>query len=102
MNLIRPRRTFESVVQELIAGLEEGTIVLNKGADGRKSKQRAIDVDFSTGLFGIKVMATPSAEGKARRFGFVNECLLEMIGGRKKLTIDTGPFRGVHAARQSL
>lgn len=42
MNLIKPRRTFESVVRELIAGLEEGTIVLNKEADGSKSKESEI------------------------------------------------------------
>ena len=86
---------------ELIAGLEEGTIVLNKGADGPKSRQQAIALHLSAGPVGIKVMATPFAEGKARRFGFSNDCVLETIGGRKSLTIDTGPFRAVRAARQS-
>lgn len=100
MNLIKPRRTFESVVRELVAGLEEGTIVLNKEVDAPRLKQQAIEVDLSAGPVGIKVMATPSAEGKARRFGFVNECVLEPIGGRKNLMIDTGPFRAVRAARK--
>lgn len=39
MNLFKPKRTFESVVQELIAGLEKGTIVLSKDTDGSKPKQ---------------------------------------------------------------
>jgi hypothetical protein len=30
MNLFKPKRTFESVVGELIAGLEDGSIVLGK------------------------------------------------------------------------
>jgi hypothetical protein len=101
MNLFKPRRTFESVVRELIAGLEEGTIVLNKEDRPPKSKQKAIEVDLSTGPFGIKVMAPPSAEGKARQFGFSNESELRTIGRRKSLVIDTGPFQAVRAARKS-
>jgi hypothetical protein len=30
MNLFKPKRTLESVVRELIAGLEDGSIVLGK------------------------------------------------------------------------
>jgi hypothetical protein len=30
MNPFKPRRTFESVVRELVAGLEDGSIVLSK------------------------------------------------------------------------
>lgn len=101
MNLIKPKRTFESVVRELIAGLEEGTIVLNREADAPGSKKHAIEMELSAGPIGIKVIATPSTEGKARRFGFVNECVLETVGRRKKLTIETGPFRAVRAAPQS-
>ena len=101
MNLFKPKRTFESVVRELVAGLDEGTIVLNKEADAPKPKQQAIEAALSAGAVGIKVMATPSAEGKVRRFGLSKECVLEPIGERKSLLIDTGPFRAVRTTRKS-
>jgi hypothetical protein len=40
MNPFKPKRTFESVVRELIAGLEDGTIVLsNESAAPQPEKQ---------------------------------------------------------------
>jgi len=40
MNPFKPRRTFESVVRELIAGLEDGTIVLSKEAGASQPEKQ--------------------------------------------------------------
>lgn len=101
MNLLKPRRTFESVVRELVAGLEEGTIVLKQQALATPSRLQTLEVDLSSVPLGIKVLATPSVPGKTCRFGFVTECVLEMTAGKGELTIDTGPSRGVRISHKS-
>ncbi len=45
MNPFKPKRTFESVVQELVAGLEEGSIVLRK----EETTSRPAQTDDITG-----------------------------------------------------
>lgn len=40
MNPFKPKRTFESVVRELVAGLEDGTIILNKEAGAPQSEKQ--------------------------------------------------------------
>jgi hypothetical protein len=40
MNLFKPRRTFESVMRELIAGLEDGSIVLSKEDETSQSEKQ--------------------------------------------------------------
>ncbi len=40
MNLFKPKRTFESVVRELIAGLEDGSIVLRNEKSGSQPENQ--------------------------------------------------------------
>lgn len=60
MNLFKPRRTLESVVRELIAGLEDGSIVLGKEEKASQTESQNGALPEQTQL--IRPHTTPTTQ----------------------------------------
>lgn len=90
MNPFKPKRTFASVVAEIVSGLEDGSIILNKVAAARQSMEPvAYGILYSKSLE-IK-MNTSSAPSRPHRRKFVAEWVKVDLDLPNDPPIDFGP-----------
>lgn len=92
MNLFKPRRTFESVVRELVTGLEDGSIALSKESATPPSKNQTVESLLCSGSLGIKIKANPARSRTPRHYKFVAEWVgVDLPDVHKELPIVFGP-----------
>lgn len=73
MNPFKPKHTFESVVRELVAGLEDGSIVLNE-EDAASPLAKADDLTGETARQVLKILERDAQGRKA-----IERALKELI-----------------------
>lgn len=99
MNPFKPRRTFESVVRELVAGLEDGTIVLSKEAVAPPPRQRTSAIILFGHSLGMKMEASPSPAGTKRRHRFVAEWVSLDLQPSRNLPLDFNSSQALKVSR---
>lgn len=92
MNPFKPRRTFESVVRELVSGLEDGSIVLSKEADALQPQNSMNESYLYSGSLGMRMKASHTLSSTARHHRFVDEWVRVDLDTRTELPIDFGPI----------
>jgi hypothetical protein len=88
MSPFKPKHTFESVVCELVAGLEDGTVVLSKAVGVSKPEKQIGAVLLFYCSFEMRMKATPSLPRAKSLYKFVNEWVRVDLDTVKDLPID--------------
>ncbi len=88
MNPFKPRRTFESVVRELVAGLEDGAIVLGKDAGTPPPEKRTDAIFLFSNSLGMRMKASPHPSRTKRCHRFVAEWVSLDLQSRQNLPLD--------------
>lgn len=92
MNPFKPRRTFESVVCELVSGLERGSIVLSEEAIAPQPQHSMNEIPLLSGSLGMRMKTNPALSSTARHPRFVDEWVPIDLDTRTELPIDFGPI----------
>jgi hypothetical protein len=101
MNPLKPRHTLDSVVRELIAGLEDGTITLSKKANESLPEPQRIENFLCSDPLSIRTKASPIASRSNGRHRFVNEWVCVDLDSGKSLPIEFDPTLALKSLRSS-